>query len=97
MNEIKTKRERRDNPVARLMRRAYTVREFCAAFRVSHSHTYMLINSGKLESFMLGGKRLIVAESADRLMRSAPTEMSDLGAAARQRRADQIAEKAAKA
>jgi excisionase family DNA binding protein len=49
-------------------RRAYTVREFCAAFRVSHSHVYKLFETGRLRSVRVGGKRLIPVEAAQALM-----------------------------
>jgi excisionase family DNA binding protein len=49
-------------------RRAYSVREFCQAYRVSHSHVYALFKSGRLRSVRVGGKRLIPVEAAAELM-----------------------------
>ena len=49
-------------------RRAYTVREFCSAYRVSRSHTYNLMSQGKLRTVRVGGKRLIPVEAAAELM-----------------------------
>lgn len=50
-------------------RRAYTVREFCAAFRISHSHVYKLFETGRLRSVRVGGKRLIPVEAAAEMMK----------------------------
>jgi excisionase family DNA binding protein len=49
-------------------RRAYSVREFCHAYRISHSHVYALFKSGRLRSVRVGGKRLIPVEAADELL-----------------------------
>lgn len=49
-------------------RRAYTVKEFCAAFRVSHSHVYKLFETGRLRSVRVGCKRLIPVEAAEALI-----------------------------
>jgi excisionase family DNA binding protein len=49
-------------------RRAYTVREFCLAYRISRSHVYKLMTLGKLRTVLVGGKRLIPIEAAAQLM-----------------------------
>jgi excisionase family DNA binding protein len=49
-------------------RRAYTVREFCSAYRISRSHIYKLMTLGKLRTVLVGGKRLIPVEAAAELM-----------------------------
>ena len=56
-------------PLARARRRALSVRTFCAEHEVGKTKTYELINSGKIDSVLVGGKRLIDAESADRWWR----------------------------
>lgn len=49
-------------------RRAYTVREFCSSFRVSHSHVYELMKRGQLRSVLVGGRRLIPVEAAEAIL-----------------------------
>ena len=49
-------------------RKAFTVREFCDAYRVSHSHAYKLMSLGKLRSVLVGGRRLIPVEAAQALL-----------------------------
>ena len=49
-------------------RRAYTVREFCSAYRVSRSHVYKLMSLSKLRTVLVGGKRLIPVEAAEELL-----------------------------
>ena len=56
------------NVTVQIERRAYTVREFCSAYRVSRSHTYKLMTLGKLRTVLVGGKRLIPVEAAAELM-----------------------------
>ena len=43
----------------RSMPEIYTVREFCAAFRISHATFYALANSGQLRTAKIGGKRVV--------------------------------------
>lgn len=52
-------------------RRAYTVNEFCEAFRLSRATTFRLISSGKLKSVRVLGRRLILADSAEALLEEA--------------------------
>jgi excisionase family DNA binding protein len=52
-------------------RRAYTVKEFCSAYRVSRSHVYELMARKKLRTVRVGGKRLIPVEAAAELMSGA--------------------------
>jgi excisionase family DNA binding protein len=49
-------------------RRAFTVKEFCNAYRVSRSLAYKLMADQKLRSVLVGGKRLIPVEAAAELM-----------------------------
>jgi predicted site-specific integrase-resolvase len=50
--------------------RGYRVNDFCANFGVGRSTAYHLINSGKLESVMIAGRRIILRDSAERLLKS---------------------------
>ncbi len=52
-------------------RRAYTVNEFCQAFRLSRATTFRLIASGRLKSVRVMGRRLILADSAESLLSEA--------------------------
>lgn len=49
--------------------KALSVREFCSSYRLSRSTTYNLIRKGKLKSAKILGKRLILADSAENLLR----------------------------
>lgn len=49
-------------------RRAYSVKEYCAAYSMSRSHAYKLMALGKLRTVRIGGKRLVPVEAADELM-----------------------------
>lgn len=49
-------------------KQAYTVREFCSAFGLSHTTTYELIKAGKLHSVKVAGRRLISRQSALKLL-----------------------------
>lgn len=49
-------------------RRAYTVREFSAAYRISRSHIYELMKRGALRTVRVGGKRLIPVEAGEALL-----------------------------
>ena len=51
-------------------RRAYSISEFCAAFGVSRSKTYMLLAAGELTAIKLGSKNLIRTEEAERWFNS---------------------------
>jgi excisionase family DNA binding protein len=46
--------------------RAFTVSEFCAAFRLSKPSVYRVIASGELHSVVRCGRRLIPNESAEK-------------------------------
>ena len=48
--------------------RAITVLQFCAMYRLSRQTTYNLINAGELKSVLRGGRRLILVDSAERLL-----------------------------
>ena len=49
--------------------RAYRIADFCRAFGLSRSTVYTLISEGRLESVLIGGRRLIPADAAERLLR----------------------------
>lgn len=48
--------------------RAITVPQFCAMYRLSRQTTYNLINAGELASVLKGGRRLILVDSAEKLL-----------------------------
>ena len=48
--------------------RAVTVPQFCAMYRLSPQTTYNLINAGELASVLKGGRRLILVDSAEKLL-----------------------------
>ena len=54
----------------RIQPRAYRLKDFCIAFGVSRSTAYQLMNEGRLESVLVGGRRLIPADAAERLLRA---------------------------
>jgi excisionase family DNA binding protein len=68
-NQPAERRERVEVPPTQ--RRAYTVNEFCAAYRCSRPTAYVLMNSGKLKSFKIGKARRIPVEAAEALMSNA--------------------------
>jgi excisionase family DNA binding protein len=49
-------------------RKTYRVAEFMEAFRIGHSKVYTMIKSGELKTVKIGKTRLILAESADKLL-----------------------------
>ena len=49
--------------------RTLRVNDFCKAYGVGRSTAYELINAGKLKSIRLGGRRLILRDSAEALLR----------------------------
>jgi hypothetical protein len=50
--------------------RAITVPQFCAMYGLSRQTTYNMINSGQLKSVLQGGRRLILVDSAEKLLRA---------------------------
>jgi hypothetical protein len=48
--------------------RLITVNQFGAMYGLSRQTTYNLINTGKLTSVLLGGRRLILTDSAEKLL-----------------------------
>ena len=50
-------------------RRAYTVKDFCKAFCISHTQVYEMFKSGELASVKIGGRRLIPADVAEALLK----------------------------
>ncbi len=53
--------------------RAYRVQDFCRAYGLSRSTVYNLINSGKLRSVRVAGRRLIPADAAEALLSNSET------------------------
>ncbi len=51
--------ERRVEPLV------YTANEFAQLFKISKSHVYALLNSGKLPSLTFGAKKLITKKTVD--------------------------------
>jgi hypothetical protein len=49
--------------------RALTVAQFYAMYNLSRQTTYNLINTGQLASVLRGGRRLILVDSAEALLR----------------------------
>jgi excisionase family DNA binding protein len=49
--------------------RAMSVRTFCERYGFGKTRTYELIEQGKLKSVLIGRRRLILAESAEALLR----------------------------
>lgn len=52
-------------------RRAYTIREFCQAYRISRQTAYVMMRSGRLRYFNIGSDRRIPVEAAEALMADA--------------------------
>jgi hypothetical protein len=51
-------------------RHAWTLNEFCAAFRISRSALYAMINDGTLRTVIIGGRRLVPASEGERLLQN---------------------------
>jgi excisionase family DNA binding protein len=54
-----------DNP-----RRAFKINDFCEAYGISRATTYKLIKTGKLRTVVVGGRRLVPTDEAERLLLS---------------------------
>ena len=52
-------------------RRAYRIKDFCSAYGISRTSTYEMIKSGELSSVKVAGRRLIPADVAEALLKSA--------------------------
>jgi excisionase family DNA binding protein len=61
---------RRQNTSPTTSRRAFTLNDFCDAYSIGRSSAYGLIRKGKLRSVRVGGRRLIPADAAEKLLRS---------------------------
>jgi predicted DNA-binding transcriptional regulator AlpA len=48
--------------------RAITVPQFCQMYGLSRQTTYNMINAGHLQSVLQGGRRLILVDSAEKLL-----------------------------
>jgi len=51
--------------------RAYRIKEFCRLYGVSKTKAYDLIAQGKLASILIGRRRLIPADAAEKLLEGA--------------------------
>jgi Helix-turn-helix domain len=60
-------REPRKPEPTLVARRAYTVNEFCSAYRVSRNTAYELMKNGRLKYFLLNAERRIPVEAAEAL------------------------------
>jgi len=52
------------------MQRAYTIPEFCSAYRVGKTKAYQLIGEGRLKAVKVDSKTLIRADDADTWLES---------------------------
>lgn len=51
------------------MPKALSVRQFCEATGISHSHFFELQRDGKIKSVLIGTRRIIPGEEYQRIMR----------------------------
>lgn len=51
---------------------AYTIKAFCAAYRIGHTKTYKEIKSGRLKARKVGKRTLILAADAKAWEKSLP-------------------------
>jgi Helix-turn-helix domain len=49
-------------------RQAWTIREFCEAFRISRSGVYKMANQGRIRTIEVAGRRLIPDSERQRLL-----------------------------
>ena len=49
-------------------RRAYRIKDFCAAYGLSRTTVYKLIAAGTLKTVRIGGRRLVPADAAEQLL-----------------------------
>ncbi|PNE10600.1 MAG: hypothetical protein CR217_13410 [Beijerinckiaceae bacterium] len=57
---------------------ALSVADTCRAIRLGKSSVYDLINSGKLQTVVIGRRRLVLRRSVDALLNQAPTPYSPM-------------------
>jgi excisionase family DNA binding protein len=50
-------------------RLAYRVKHFCAAIGLGRTKFYELVRAGKIRTIIIGGRRLVPADEAQRLIR----------------------------
>lgn len=74
MSAAKAKAKSRKKPEAPMTQLAYTVPEFCRAFRISERHYFNLRDEGKAPREMRVGRRLISVESAQAWIRARELE-----------------------
>ena len=51
---------------------AYRVDDFCRLIGIGRTHFYRLIDRGEINTIMLGGRRLVAADEARRLLSGTP-------------------------
>ena len=49
-------------------KRAFRINEFCAAYGLGRTKTYDLIKTGKLRTVVMGGRRLVPKDAAEKLL-----------------------------
>jgi excisionase family DNA binding protein len=77
-------------PVARVrapvVRRAYTVGQYCAALSISRAKAYELMRGGSLPYFTVGGRRRISADTVEQQIRGELPGQAQPKPASRRRR-----------
>jgi len=56
-------------PTNQTNRRAYRINDFCREYGIGRTNAYKLIRQGKLQSVVIGGRRLIPTDQAEALLR----------------------------
>jgi excisionase family DNA binding protein len=51
-----------------VVKRAYRIDEFCAAFGLGRTKVYELIKSGRLRTVLIDGRRLVPTEAGEALL-----------------------------
>jgi hypothetical protein len=75
MSAAKAKAKSRKKPEAPMTQLAYTVPEFCRAFRISERHYFNLRDEGKAPREMRVGRRVLISvESAQAWVRARELE-----------------------
>ena len=60
---MKSKSEEADTPLA------YRVRDFCKSVGLGKTKFYELLRAGKIKTISIGGRRLVPADEAQRIVR----------------------------
>jgi predicted site-specific integrase-resolvase len=59
---------KKSSPPKPVQPRGYRIEEWCQAFRTSRATAYDMMAAGKLKYVVIGGRRFIPNEEADRLL-----------------------------